>query len=298
MTNGNQQNQAIDPNRVAFNYRPIAEEAYDRDRFVESRQDLGELEESVEFLKDNPSDTKKREKVSGLLFGDRTFHVGIPPEQMSVLTKRALDDGQNSMAKYVKRNLDDMLGILKDEEMFGLVMSDGFHVYRTDNPKHNELADIVNEYKAMGRIMQKDDVGNMQKYIKEQIKRAKDIPEWVKSVVSYFASEIGFTKKIFQRYMLAKDAQLSQLVTNGESINRGRLENLVRDAIKLAEDEYESETDEGKHGDIWNDDLKGNYLEISRFAYSKPKQEFDKDYVPSDVRDRESKRMQGYRMAA
>lgn len=287
-------------NDLVWRYQPVnPETGYDRTRYIFSQDQLNDLESYVGKLKQDPNDSKTRGKLTGLLFGDRNLGLRLPIEQLRHMAKQALDTGSDSMAKYVRRNLDDFLDseVLIDEGLEHLALS--APLYLTGNEEQDKLAAIIADYQTVSKIAKDGDTGKMAKYITAKLKEKK-VPEWVAKTVSALAQISGFAQAIFERYMKASNQLLvNRMYTQSgdeAKLNRKLLESMIRDSIKLAEDKFEDETDEGKRGDIWDDDLKPILYAIANEPFGYVKEKYERDEIP-ELREREDQR-HARRMAA
>lgn len=288
-----EENQEIHANDLVWAYHPINPETdYSRRRYLFSQEQLNKIEEYTEKLKKDAYDTKTRGKLTDILFGDKNLGLRLPIEQLRLMAKNSYDNGSNEMARYVKRNLDDFFDdeVLTDEGLQHLLLR--IPLYLIGNEKHDKLVKIITDYKEVSQIASEGDTGKMSKYIGKKLKEKK-VPEWVAKTVSALLPMSGFAQAIFERYARASNQILSQniMLRSGETarLNRGLLEDVIRDSIKFTEDKYEAESDEGKKGDIWDDDYKPMLYAMANEPFEYVKEKWERDMI-AGIREREDER--------
>jgi hypothetical protein len=272
------------------NYHPISpNERYDRETFVKAQKALKNFEEYMQVLSKDPFDVNAREDLSYLLFKDIAKHVGMKPEEIRKIGNSAFSNGIENMAKYVENNYNNFMDKLDSGGLTNLVM--GLPLYKTSNKEygheriaedkeHNELVYLINEIKLMNsddKEVQGKVVGN----ILSNIIKSKEVPDWAKSLIQYFAkTDAHFVNEMVVKYKTERAKAFSEHITKDGKPDKDKLKSLIDKSLKIAYAEF-NELNEKEHEeerkDIWEKVIRPYYIEMARALYKSEKKELEKD---------------------
>lgn len=278
-----------------FKYYPIEpKKRFKSLDFIIAEKELeGDMNPWQEALIKDPFNPKIREKVSSKLYGDPTLHNGKQPEMVRKEIREACKDGTKKMAQYVDNNLNDFLKLFEGNSLLKLLVS--MPLYKTKNSEHNKVVSAVNHMKKLANIAKEEDIDKMREIVFESIKQ-RNIPDWAKKVAAYFAKDANYLKFLYNGDVARADYNLKKIISPEGKIDESRAKTVIRNSIKKAKDEYDAEKDEGKKGDIWDDDIEPAYTAIARNAYPLAVKDYirrtghDDEGKADEVREREQER--------
>lgn len=267
---------------LPFVYHPIEpKKRYNDLEFLIGQSGVNDLNKWQEQVKKDPHDPKPREKIYGKLYGNPKMHIGKSPDWVRKEVKLACDDGTKSMAEYVETNLDDFMSLFKGDNLVGLLMS--MPLYKTGDAGHDRVVSAVNHLRKMGSIAKEKDVGKMREIVMKSIKE-RNIPEWARKAAAYFAGDDGYMQFLFKNGDLIRaDYNLGKIIKPEGIVNNGMLNGVIKDSIGKAKKAYDKESDEGKKGDIWDNDIEPCYTTIAQAAFPLASER----YVKATGRDEE-----------
>lgn len=293
-----------DRESAPFRYHPIdPKKGYNRLEFLVAEIDLEkDMRGWQEQLIKDPYNPKIREKISRKLYGDPKAHLGKSPDWIRKEVKTAFDDGTKKMAEYVGKNLESFLELFKGQSLVGLLMS--LPLYQTGNKEHDRVVSAINHVREMDSVAKEGDINKIREIVMESMKQ-RNVPDYAKTLVDYFSKDDKYMVDLFREDIGRARHNLGKTLAEDEKINESQLKNVIRNSIQKAKDEYKDEKDEGKKGDIWDDDIEPCYTIIAKaalpIAYKEHVGITERDEVGKEAKERserEEKRKNVYRMAA
>jgi hypothetical protein len=248
----------------------MLEGEFDRDKFVKTGkvyQDIGKWIQILEKDGTNPDVMKKAGKV---LQNNPDFYYqsGTSPRPRLEDTFSVLQDNR---AKYAKEKYSDIIDGFNEEHWMSLISN--LPLYKTGNKEHDEIVDCLNQTKQMNEIA--GDPEKMSDFISKKARKFDPI------VQAEFRREMyneRYLKTLFGLYH--KEAQIAFSKKfygeNGE-LNKGLAKSVFENSLHAAEAEMEKETNEGDKSDIWESDIRPQYLALDSVKYKLEKKEKEKD---------------------
>jgi hypothetical protein len=239
---------------------------YERDEFVDRADALFDLNEHYSALRQNVNDMD----ALGDVVKDLKDHIPAPqilvpelyknPHQAIAEADRFLSRGIESMAKFVERNRRNMLGKLDEKALYGLFQS--VPSYTTGNPEYDRVKNL------------KEKIMQMEKVKKE----GGDIGALVQKEVEGLLKKAGEEQaEYFQRYgslIIPKlvDRVIEDLYRSFQGLFRDKDGKLDKKAIidyleanyEVAEDEIRDTDNPKDKYDLWDKNLKSQYLAIAQ----------------------------------
>jgi hypothetical protein len=258
-------------------------ESYNRDSFVGVMGDFSDLRGYRDILKEDGEEPETRKSLGSLLNDNSTHYSGISAadvkndanEAYSQLERKLggsaeVAEDRASVTKrkgYVETNLEEFLNKAKAEELMAVINSVNLH-YTGDNAI-DEVIRLVNESR---KISEAKKSGNISAYVAERMKTA---PEWrQRAFSSYSSGNHAYVAKSFETFAIETARELSRLVANenGE-LNKAKLVAVIKASLAVAEREYDRESDLGDKIDIFESDIRRNYLALAHAINPRLKQE-------------------------
>ncbi|PIN77746.1 hypothetical protein COV15_01545 [Candidatus Woesearchaeota archaeon CG10_big_fil_rev_8_21_14_0_10_34_12] len=250
-------------------YKPIsAGNSYDRDSFVSARDNLGDLEDYVKKLTEDADNPDAMEDLGKLLYGDT--NISTSPVDLRIAGNSALSEGYDNLAKYVEKNFATFMNKLDEDDLQSLVFS--LPLYLTGSEDHNRLVSMIKEIRKLGEIAEnasKGDSKGLTNYVMEKLKKA---PDWLKSSVGRFIESEKTISNLFGAYFREVQVEFNKAVHTEEGkVRKELLCGLIKDSLARAKHEMDIEPNGKDKGDIYDGNIKIQYLAIANVVYPKEK---------------------------
>jgi len=260
--------------------------SYDREEFVKRAGDLFDLQEYYAKLRENGNDVSTINDIAKIAVkympGDpgqnahalRDPHIAL--EQANLL----VNYGEYNMAKFVENHRRQLLDKLDDKQMYAVVQN--IAPYKIGNKDHDRLVNIVSKLKMIGEARQnrrpaeevfKEELTELMKKIpQEQQLFLANSPQVLENVrgalANYLMNAMG---KSMDSYFNDK---------NGKQ-DRSRMITYLEDHYKYIEDQMKDKSiPNDKKVDIWDKNLKSQYLVIAQVLHKSEKKESKHDKDP------------------
>ena len=251
-------------------YKPIThEQSYSRSTFVPALGKFSDLEKYIQALTKDSRDPSAISDLGGLLHNDSNFYeeMSNPAKVARVEADRAYSHSVESIGQYVKRNLDDFLGLADDNDIVGYVTR--INLYKTGNENHDEFVDTVNSMREIAEIVQSGDPAKSRNYVQKKI---ENVPDWLKESYAILQSDSTYVQALFQQFVVYDQREFERkLIDKDGNVKRNFLEGVVKDSLGEAYKQHDKETHEGDKSDIWKAGIRPYYTELARTVYPKEK---------------------------
>lgn len=289
-------------NAVPFRFRLLsAAHPWDEELFAAAFSEWADLQDYAGKLRANPFDLGARRDLSGLLTGSKGFHVGLRPESVQGMAKKAFDHAHEGMARYVEKHGGKLLDKIEGENLLNLVMSVPLYLRperedRAEDREHNFLVGLINEVKTLGEAQKEDSEKETLKNRRKLVMAAYNPrdehytgPRWAAEFVAeYGGADDAIIANVFKaRYAAKQQLLLRALARDEEHLDEKRMRALIEDSLEEAYYDMGESEDESDRNDIWEKDIRPVYMEIAKAAYeSAIKAEVDEANKHEDDRNK------------
>ena len=239
---------------------------YDRGDFVKGAGDLFDLEGYLEKLVKDSRNPDALSDLGLLLRNNPGFYHEQDPIVSRTESDRAYSHGVEAMSQYVKRNLNDFLGLCDDGHIVGYATS--VPIYRTGNKEHDDFVDSLNEVKRIGEIAKSGDPGKAREYVQGKL---ENVPQWLKEAFGILSGDSDYIQALFQEFAGYDQAKFTRMIQDESGkVKRGFLEGVIKNSLKKAWKEHDKAHERDKN-DVYKGDIRPLYIELARLVYTKEK---------------------------